>query len=234
MPMSHSHLLEAVEDAQSVSDLRHYFGVGLPEGASPPFTGAWFEFVGGGGDTPRTANAITADDLIAVHFLSVVVPRAVAADLLLGPLGSDVSVHLADTPTDVELGSDAARRLLQDGGPADRAWKLLEDPDEMGWVTAGKLLARKRPRLVPVYDRVVRCALGRPAKPWLQLNDMFAVEAGALPELLTHVRSEAGVDQRVSPARVLDVILWMRHHRSHRPSRCPRLEFGSRLSAGGT
>ena len=51
----------------------------------------------------------------------------------------------------------------------------------MGWVTAGKLLARKRPRLIPVYDRVVRCALGRPAKPWRWLNDAFALDAEALP-----------------------------------------------------
>jgi hypothetical protein len=29
-----------------------------------------------------------------------------------------------------------------------------------GWVTAGKLLARRRPHLVPVYDGVVKCGRG--------------------------------------------------------------------------
>ena len=32
----------------------------------------------------------------------------------------------------------------------------------IGFVTAGKLMARKRPRLIPVYDDVVKCALDEP------------------------------------------------------------------------
>lgn len=82
----------------------------------------------------------------------------------------------------VELGSREAAALLAPGEAADRAWHLLEDQDDMGWVTAGKLLARKRPRLVPVYDRVVRCAFGtRGLSFWLWLNDRFSDYGGALP-----------------------------------------------------
>jgi hypothetical protein len=55
----------------TVSDLRRYFGVGLPAQQVPPFTGGWFERVGLGGDRGDVANRITTDDLIAVETLSV-------------------------------------------------------------------------------------------------------------------------------------------------------------------
>ncbi|MEU3241147.1 DUF6308 family protein, partial [Streptomyces anthocyanicus] len=59
---------------------------------------------------------------------------------------------------------------LAPGSPADAAWHLLQDQPGIGWVTAGKLLARKRPRLLPVYDQVVRCILRRPPSFWLDLQ----------------------------------------------------------------
>jgi hypothetical protein len=156
--------------------------------------------------------------------------------------------------TDVDLGAPEAVPLLADDGPADRAWRLLEAPDDMGWVTAGKLLARKRPQLIPVYDRVVRCAFGAPKPMWQWLHELCADRDGELPQRLQAIRAtSAGTRARVSvgvagagdppassaapaiprgrsgggspSARVLDVIIWMRHRRSHQPSRCPRAEF---------
>ncbi|MFE6288008.1 DUF6308 family protein [Streptomyces sp. NPDC057877] len=38
------------------------------------------------------------------------------------------------------------------------------------WTIAGKNLARKRPRLLPVHDRAVRCTVGRPPSSWLALH----------------------------------------------------------------
>lgn len=157
--------------------------------------------------------------------LSVLIPAAVAFDLLEGPLGDDLRAELAQIPTDVDLGTRDAKELLENDGPADRAWRLLKESDGVGWVTAGKLLARKRPRLVPVYDGVVRCALDRPRDAWLWLNERFEKYDRALPRQLTAVQAEAGVPEYVTPPRVLDVILWMRHQGSHRPSRCLRTEF---------
>jgi hypothetical protein len=59
----------------------------------------------------------------------------------------------------------------------------LEDAPDIGWVTAGKLLARKRPKLVPVYDGVVKCALGNPPKNhvWTWFQSLFAERDRALP-----------------------------------------------------
>lgn len=235
MPLTTQQLLDLVADPASVEDLRSYFGCDLPVGEVPPYTGGRFEFLAGGGDHTDAANVITAGDLIAVQMLSVRVPGEVALDLLDGPLGRAVGALLAEVDPSVELGTPEAGTLLTEGGAADRAWNLLEDQDDIGWVTAGKLLARKRPKLIPVYDRVVRCALGTRGLPsfWLWLHERFGDEQRALPTMLARSRRAAGVDEAVSAARVLDVIVWMRHRGSHRELRCERLELPQVVTGAG-
>jgi hypothetical protein len=98
------------------------------------------------GDRPDAAGRVTADDLIAVQLLSAQVPGEVAPDLLEGPLG-DAVAHLRETPVDVAIDAPGAADLLA----ADAAWRLLRDRAVMSWVTTSQ-----RPRLVPVYDTVVR------------------------------------------------------------------------------
>lgn len=227
MPLSTLQILELVAADAAVGALRTYFGVERPEGELPSYTGGRFEFLDGGGDLAEVEDRITPGDLIAVQMLSVRVPRDVALDLLEGPLGRAIAALLADVSTEVELGTAEAAALLAPGGAADRAWRMLKDQDDMGWVTAGKLLARKRPKVIPVYDRVVRCALSTHGLPsfWLWLNDRFGEAGGALPALLRDVRGRAGVPDAVSPARVLDAVVWMRHQASHREVRCLRRQL---------
>ncbi len=208
--------------AQSMDDLKRYFD-GTSE--APPFTGSRFELLFGGGDREETADMITADDLVAVQLLSVSVPGGAALDLLEGHLGLEIGMRLGHIPTDVDLGTSEAAAQFVDGSAAQEAYALLKSPYRIGWVTATKLLARKRPRLVPVYDRVVRCAVGMPARPWLWFNERFAENGGELAAALRELRADAGVPERVSLPRVLDVVLWMRHHQLHRTSRCVRAEF---------
>jgi hypothetical protein len=208
-------LLSFANGPEAVPDLTAYFGTDLTPGSAPRYTGGRFEGLSGGGDRPEAADRVDADDLIAVEMLSVQVPGPVALALLEGQLGRDIATQLTQIPTDVSIGEPAAVDLLAAGGPADVAWSLLEQSRNMGWVTAGKLLARKRPYLVPVYDNVVRCAFGRPAKPWKWLHDRFAESGGVLAERLAAVREAAGVSPSVSPLRVLDVLVWMRHRPEH-------------------
>jgi hypothetical protein len=222
-PVDLKQLLSLADGPQAVPDLVAYFGTDLPAGSPPRYTGGRFEALAGGGDRPEAAVGIGADDLIAVEMLSVQVPGPVALALLEGALGREVATQLARIPLDVSIGFPDARELLAAGGPADIAWSLLEQPRDMGWVTAGKLLARKRPRLVPVYDNVVRCAFGRPAKPWAWLHARFADEGGVLAGRLVAAREAAGVEPSVSPLRVLDVLVWMRHRSAHLRSACPGL-----------
>ena len=213
-------LLAVIQRDQSVRDLRRYFGTDPPDGAFPPFTGGRFDVLAGGGDRPEVQDIITAEDLVAVELLSVRVPAPVAVDLLERELGELVGRQLANIPTNVSIGQPEAQALLQPGGPAERAWELLKAPDDMGWVTAGKLLARKRPRLVPVYDRVVRCAFGRPTSVWSMLQGMFA-EDDQLSDALLAARAQADIPEAVSPLRVLDVIVWCAHRLHHRSRACP-------------
>ncbi|MFI1453835.1 DUF6308 family protein [Streptomyces roseus] len=151
-----------------VGDLRSYFGIGLPPDAAP-FTGGRFEHLAGGGDRSEIADRVTAEDLVAVQTLSVTVPAPVALDVLEGRLGVQLSGLLRAVPTGIDM-VDADASVLADGSPADQAWRLLCEQRGVNWVIAGKVLARKRPRLLPVYDRIVRCAVGRPPSFWLALH----------------------------------------------------------------
>jgi hypothetical protein len=78
---------------------------------------------------------------------------------------------LREVPTTIDLGSLDTRTHLDSSSAAHRVWDLLAEQTGIGWVTAGKLMARKRPRLLPVYDRVVRCVLGGPTQAWLTLHE---------------------------------------------------------------
>lgn len=142
--------------------------------------------------------------------LSVTVPASVALDILEGPLGVRLSGLLHDIPRDINM-VDADAVVVADGSPADQAWHLLRDQPDVGWVTAGKLLARKRPRLLPVYDRVVRCAVGRPTSFWLALHTALQEDGAALHRQLLELRQVAGVPETVSALRVCDVVVWMGH-----------------------
>ncbi|MFD7940866.1 DUF6308 family protein [Streptomyces sp. NPDC059755] len=201
-----------------VDDLRRYFGIGLPPGAVA-FTGSRFEHLAGGGDRPEVADWITAEDLVAVQTLSVTVPAPVALDILEGPLGTRLTGLLHTIPRDTDM-VDAHADVVADGSPADQAWHLLRDQPDVGWVIAGKLLARKRPRLLPVYDRVVRCAVGRPSSFWLALHTALREDDAALHRQLLELRQVAGVPETVSVLRVCDVAVWMGHRAEGHA--CPR------------
>jgi hypothetical protein len=215
-------LLRLVADPESVRDLCIYFGAQAPPG-SPIFSGRLFGSLGLDGYRDDNPNRFTAVDLLAVQCLSVTVPIEVAIDLLEGELGGQVGDLLGRIDSGIDLGTKDAQRLVDDGWEADQAWQLLKRQDDVGWVTAGKLLARKRPRLIPIWDNVVRCALGRPPSAWLWLDNTLREKDGALLQLLAQTREDAGLTKQISLLRTLDVVVWMRHRNLHRPSRCPGL-----------
>ncbi len=137
------------DDAAALGLLHRYHGE--PFGSSP-FTGAMFDVWDSTGTRAGDADRFTADDLVAVTFLSVDTP---------GP----AAIHVLRDRTDefnallAEIGPD--RDMADETGPITRdwpAWRLntrLRDLDDVGPVIASKLLARKRPRLLPIWDTVV-------------------------------------------------------------------------------
>lgn len=124
---------------------------------------------------------------------------------LLTAIPVDVPMHTADWS------------LLSQDSAADQLWKILREcGGKNRWVMATKLLARKRPHLLPVYDREVRRLLDSPDNSWTCLWTWFAADADrhiALAEL----RNEVGGIDDISLLRCLDVVLWMRarHSRQH-------------------
>ncbi|MCP3785327.1 DUF6308 family protein [Micromonospora sp. A3M-1-15] len=220
-PLTLAEILAVLDDPRSVPDLQRYF-LGVGDAA---FTGGHFERLGGGGDRPENSDTVTAEDLIAVELLSVQVPPRRALDLLQGQLGREVATELEQIPVDVELGADDALPLIVTGGHADNAWRMLRAADGIGWVTAGKLLARKRPKLVPVYDEVVSCAFGTGTGFWDWLHGKLREEGGVLAQRLDALHAKVNLPAEVTRLRVLDVVFWMRHRDAHSGKGCAGLQL---------
>jgi hypothetical protein len=141
------------------------------------------------------------DDLLAVTFLNVVVPPLAARHLVQDHA---VDKLLSAIPWGVDLW-DANEADIE---KATELWSELawgSNFPGIGEVTAGKLLARKRPRLVPIVDRVVRKIVpARPGHYWETIAETLRSEE-------TRIRLEdlrpPGV--RVTTLRLLDVAIWM-------------------------
>jgi len=175
-----------------------------------PFAGATFDTLGA-----NPPDAFVSDDLLAVTLLDVIVKppafRCILGDdaALLGSLLRPVSAN-----TDLWDASDA------DLDAAAAAWERLRGYGGIKKVTAGKLLARKRPRLIPIVDSVVEATIGAPNQRYwrsfratLQDPDRRHSLAALRPHSL---------DDRVSLLRVLDVAIWMRHSNGTNAKRARR------------
>ena len=69
-------------------------------------------------------------------------------------------------------------------------------------------MARKRPRLVPIYDKVLRQVMGLEKGQWAPLNAALRANGGEPQERLLGLQRGAGLPASVSALRVLDVIAW--------------------------
>ena len=96
---------------------------------------------------------------------------------------------------------------MEDGGPAEKLHsRLRESLDEVDWVKAGKLLASKRPRLVPILDDFVISELKPPqGRFWVSLYDQLVDKKRR--DTIAEVCSCA--PDHVSLLRRIDVAVWM-------------------------
>lgn len=204
--------LRDISDERALEHLARYFATNA-EG-QPLFTGSQFETFAGGGDGP-TANEITAEDLIAVSTLAVHVP-ARAALAFLGDERERISGLLSELPVDwhlEELGTTEFESLNSADGPAQHLWDLLrnfERPWGVGPTTASKIIARKRPHLIPIYDSVVaaRVGLKNSAGQWRIWSESLRANNQELSQRIERLRAESG-QGHVSLLRTLDIVLWM-------------------------
>jgi hypothetical protein len=202
-----------LEDTDAAVELvaRYYSGeakYGLPR------SGSHFDHWGGGGDRQEIRNELTSDDFLAVSFLYVNVPPE-AAIALLGEQKHDVDALLREIPHDKHLSDLSKQEFEEYMGPessAQQLWDLLTRKHlykwDIGATIASKILARKRPKLIPITDKLVGDLVGRQGDYWLQWYTALT-DGSNLKGRLNTIKKEAGIEQDPTPLRVLDVILWM-------------------------
>lgn len=150
---------------------------------------------------------ITTDDLLALTLLDVSVPPDTLRDVL-GADAESLSKRLRSIGPDASLWEAPDAQIAA----ASQMWETARTYRGVDWVIAGKLLARKRPQLVPVVDRWTEVALpATSGAVWETLRR--ALREPDLPERIEALRP-ATADKRTSTLRLLDALIWMRHSES--------------------
>lgn len=177
------------------------------------YTGSEFERIG---VEPGFENKFTAADLYSVETLAVRVP-ARAGIAILGEESSAFNGLLEQIPN-VAIGSLSESEFEKHLGLESKAmelWDLLRRnrPGDSRWgvgpTTTSKIMARKRPHLIPIEDSVVNRVidLGR-GDSWRLWWEAFQAEGDYLEDRATMLRGEIGRPE-LSTLRVFDVMLWM-------------------------
>ena len=180
-----------------------------------PYAGASFESY-----RPSSTGRIEPSDLIALTFLSIgfslnstsgVTPHAV---LRLEDRQDDIAKLLKKLPADKaleDLDESSFEELLGDGSYGHQLYTLLNKEVGLPRVATYKLLARKRPALIPIRDTVVERALGHERidawwRPW-----WFALTTDStVPELIDQIKQSGPSEARkLSRLRTADIAIWM-------------------------
>jgi hypothetical protein len=205
MPVTLPAVLETSDNTPAVAVLRKYYS--RPLGEKGSYTGSAFDTWHSSGSGPDDEpDRFTADDVIAVTFLSVQVPPRAAYQLLV--TSAETFAALLE-----EVGPDRDLMSVGDALTSDwPAWRLeteLRRLPGVGRTIASKLLARKRPKLVPIFDSVVADVLSLRQGHWEPLRQLLRADDGELHRRLLMLRDSAELPSRVSALRVLDVLAWM-------------------------
>ncbi len=172
------------------------------------FAGAMFTSLG---DNPR--DRVTAVDLLAVSLLDIAWRPEAVRHLLESEAGT-VSALLAPVRDDIDLWEASDDEL----SAVDPLWNYLNKVPGVGTATASKLLARKRPRLCPVSDKVIVQAVGVPGWTWEALRSLLQDEHARKEIEELRPPTAAGV----SLLWILDVAIRIRHSRSREADRVRR------------
>jgi hypothetical protein len=189
----------------AVDYLQRYYSV--YEDGQPRYSGSRFESMAALNSDPNT---LGPEDFLAVSMLSVNVP-AKAAIRLLGRDAAIVSQLLSQIPTDVDI-VDADPQMLCAQSPAGQLWDVLRrSRDGLGPTTTSKLLAAKRPRLLPIWDSFVEQATGLGTIDyWSKFQFILIDDQRLVWEWLRELRPLASnLPTSIPELRILDVLLWM-------------------------
>ncbi|MEO2096616.1 MAG: DUF6308 family protein [Brachybacterium sp.] len=166
---------------------------------------------------------VSVADLFAVSTLSIRIPARAARRLLLEPRGADdVNEALRALPDKALVetdDSDLEQMAKFYTGVKASLTRAGASRTSGAWVTASKIVARKRPRLFPVRDAQVTALLGTRKRAdyftdWIVYRHLMRDEAVAsnlrrLREALDGLATSGELLSESEPVRLLDVALWM-------------------------
>lgn len=195
-------IIASQNETQAVAVLQTYFE--KSQNVTSQYTGAYFDTWPG-----NSTNEFTIDDIYAVTCLSVDIPPWSVRSIVGSSRFSDLlcSIDPETDLVDVSLGTFAS-----DSWAGSELMRELQTLNGVGLVIASKLLARKRPRIRPIYDSVVRDVVGSKRTFWADYRETML----ATPEshsLSTHDWLQQVLTRpdvaTVSTLRAFDVIAWM-------------------------
>lgn len=186
--------------------LRRYFGPWT--GPNNGFTGGHWDTFDPSGVRASTPNHFTADDLAACALLSTPIEGPAVIHVLnrqrpdftalLSQIGEDRDFVTVEDPEGTEF------------APVRELFKALIALPTIGATRATKLMARKRPRLIPIVDSVVKeRVFHNSRRQWGPLHRALHLDNGALHQQLLTLHQRAGLHPAVSTIRVFDVLAWM-------------------------
>lgn len=197
--------LVADDDGAAVEVLRRYFTEPLVK-TGYLRSGARWDIWDSTGTRGRDADTFTADDLVAVTMLSVDVSPD-GAQILLRERVDEFGKLLVAVGPDRDLADEADE--LTPESPVCRLEAALWTVPSIGRTVASKLIARKRPRLFPIYDRVIGEVLDTKQAHLEPVRTALRADDGALQRRLVSLREQAGLDEAVPALRILTVLAWM-------------------------
>lgn len=205
------HLTDSFEDspeghARATKVLQHYF---RPlTGKNAGYTGGAWDRFDPSGTRGNTTEVFTAEDVVACALLSAPIPGRAAVELL-----DTQQEHFAELLAQVGQDRDFVEVDAPDG-PEFQAlvalfWNVCALPG-VGLTRATKLCARKRPRLVPIVDRVIkRVVFTDGTNHWAPLHRALTANDRHLWTQLEKLKVSADLPEEVPVIRVFDVLAWM-------------------------
>lgn len=201
--------LNEISQNDAIAHLQEYFS---PE--DPFYTGSYFESLE---SYNNPDDRITSSDLYAVATLNTPIRRKAAMGILITE-ASEINGYLSQVPTKSlgSLSADEFDEHLGADSPAAKLWDALrrkakstEEKWSVGPTRASKIMARKRPHLIPINDRVIRRVIDKRPREndWKLWWEALSVD-NELERRAERLRSEINRPE-LSTLRVFDIVLWM-------------------------